>query len=751
MRFERALVWALVAVSLSAPFLIAGVHPWTQFSLSLAAVGLVGLLLAGRRPVPASALLLPAALATAFTALQILPLPAGLIHWVSPAAFDLRSATSSTSWMPLSVDVPATALALARASSCLAIMAVGLAVIRSQGRANRVLASVAIAGGVMAVLHVGQRLVGTERILGLYKPHSRSGSGSFGTFVAGNHAAAFFGLCSLISLGLALEYRDWRRGALLSVSALTAAILLSTGSRGGAVAFAIGLAVLGATLLLRRNGGKQALVVASIGVLSAGLFVLWNTHGMGNWLTRNGSDKLLSNQKVRGWSDGMALASHYPFTGVGRGAFEAPLEAYRTDDEGVRLVYPENAGVQMAAEWGYVVSFGIVILILLAAVKILPVALAGGPALVGATCGLLSVVVHEMADFSLELPGVAFPAAAVTAVVLARTRPRSSQREHAPSVPRIYLLLGAITAVIAVVASAWAASRTADAEWTRLTVGASEAQIAAAISRHPADSSFELLAAREALRRNDLSVAMQHLNRAMLLHPADARAHLLAARTLMRAGHVSQAALEFRLAGRAADLREVAKLTGPHAIEAVPQTPAAELDLAALLTSPYSPVADRACDRAIELSYEAEDSLAHCADLAVRTGNHARMIDLADRLLKKNPLPKNLMAAARSLDAAGERKRADDTMVAALRQHPKDAGLLFFAVNQRVAAGNLDGARKLLTVGSADAVVTLAERKASEELLAKIADQQGDVVGSTAARARAKLLARKLGEFGQGN
>ena len=64
------------------------------------------------------------------------------------------------------------------------------------------------------------------------------------------------------------------------------------------------------------------------------------------------SRQLVENQKTRGWLDGLRMAVDYRWTGVGRGAFEAPLRAYRSDDEEVRLVYVENFVVQSAAEWG---------------------------------------------------------------------------------------------------------------------------------------------------------------------------------------------------------------------------------------------------------------------------------------------------------------------------------------------------------------------------------------------------------------
>src|SRR5439155_26656459 len=134
-----------------------------------------------------------------------------------------------------------------------------------------------------------------------------------------------------------------------------------------------------------------------------------------------GHERLLANQKTRGWVDGARMAADYPWAGVGRGAFESPINAYRRDDESVRLVYPENLGVQMASEWGLPISILIAGLALRAARRCAPeIAAEATPAIVGAACGVLSVVIHDVADFSLELPGVAFPTTIALGAVVGR-------------------------------------------------------------------------------------------------------------------------------------------------------------------------------------------------------------------------------------------------------------------------------------------------------------------------------------------
>src|SRR5205823_6441414 len=94
-------------------------------------------------------------------------------------------------------------------------------------------------------------------------------------------------------------------------------------------------------------------------------------------------------------------------------------------------------------------------------------------AVIGAACGVVAVIVHELADFSLELPGVAYPTAIALGVVVARSYGRhvgdAKDRGRVVRAPLVVASL-ATWAVLAA-ASVWALSRTQDAEFAALSVG----------------------------------------------------------------------------------------------------------------------------------------------------------------------------------------------------------------------------------------------------------------------------------------
>lgn len=752
----RLLLGGLVFLAVAAPAMIGAVHPRTQVLLSAAVLLLTAIYVfergdRGLRLVPFSA---AAGLGIIFSALQLVPLPSSLIHRLSPHAFDMRtdSVAAFPAWMPITLDVSATSLEVIKGFACLGLLMSAVGVARSSRRGQALLWTLALLGGGLAIVTFLQRALGAQAILGIYRPRSLPGAGFFGTFVNGNHAASVFALSALIAAGLALQNRAARHFALVWSAGLSVAALLFTGSRMGAVALGAGAAFMIAVLLQRRVGWSRALIATALllGIASAGSLVVAETlhsrlslvqvHGIWNY------------QKVRGWRDGLAMAADYPWTGVGRGAFEAPLGAYRTNDEGVRLVYPENLAVQIVSEWGFLAAAVIVVLVGSVMVRMARPTLQLEPAALGAAAGVIAVLVHDLADFGLEMPSVAFPTLVALGVVVARVEDR---RRLAPRTLRTRWPITACALAgwtVALFGAAWASTRTLTADCDRLDEGLRNRipmlreALAQAIARHPADDHLELLATEEAFLRKDPR-AIHHLNRALRLHPANPQAHHLAAIFLAQAGHLSQAALEYRLAaehGQAVPIAEIERVTGAYVIDAVPQRIADLLAVARFLVSRGRPdEADLACRRAVEISTDVESAMLERLQVAAISANKSIIVEAARSLLATNPSARSYAAAAKVLQAAGEPARSDQAVLRGLDAHPDAAGLVLLGSRLRLERGDLNGARLFLQRATR-ADVSLTERQEAEELLAAVEEKAGDLSAALRARARARMIARKI-------
>lgn len=736
---------ALYVICLAAPLALGGVHTETQLVLSAVALLLflvTGLVVLSKRGLRVSPLAWVMVVALGWTAFQVLPLPAFLVGLVSPAARALRDElTPGRSWMPLTLDRAATALELAKQVGYVCVFLVGTEVLRRNGASKRTAVVLAGLGGGVAMLIAVHRLLGSEKIYGLYALHSVPGSGFFAPFVNGNHAAALLSLCALAAAGAAVQVRGAARIPLALCGLGAALALVATTSRGGAIGLAFGVLVL-VTLLARMQYGtlRALLLSAGVTVVLCGGALLVADGLRARFTQRLPGNSLAENQKTRGWQTALHLTGRYFVTGVGRGAFEAPAAELRADDEQVRLVYPENVILQCASEWGAPITLAL----MLVAVAGLLTALRRAsldPPLVGLAAGVVAVLVHELFDFSLEFPGVALPWVLALAAVIAaaeQDRPRRRPRQRVRSTG--FLVTGAIgLALLLLGLTARTHTLAAELESLRVRVEQHDPNarqaLDAAILRHPASAELEMLAGANALRQRD-PVALRHLNRAMRLQPSAGRPHQLAAVELRRVGRVRQAALEFRLAaerGAVIDNEHLIPLLGAAVVDAVPKTAEAQLQLAArLVAHQMIDAAEIAFARAAEL-----DPGPTPRELRLKSLPMPRKLEAADAIVAAAKSGDELALAVAAYREGGALDRAEGALRAGLTRFSTSASLAVEASRVAEARGDLEAARAALAHATRfdHAGKVLVERRALE-----LAEHSHDVDSIDAARSRLRLL-----------
>jgi tetratricopeptide (TPR) repeat protein len=225
---------------------------------------------------------------------------------------------------------------------------------------------------------------------------------------------------------------------------------------------------------------------------------------------------------------------------------------------------------------------------------------------------------HNLVDFSLELPAISFCAALVLGALS-----RPDEQGHAPGLyagrPAVAALVLAALGTFA----AWSARddvRAAERQVralleARAAPGVLDAAVLPLLAAHPADAVLPAAAAwrHAAAADGDPARALAWANRALYLDPWNAAAHHAAARALRRAGRTSQSFLEYRLALQAFRGRE-----DGHVRE----------ELLALARTPADWIA--ACPR----TAEALDGLSYA--LVVR-GRGAEAEGLLDALLAELP------------------------------------------------------------------------------------------------------------------
>jgi len=738
---------ALHALCWIAVLCIGSVHPETQVGLACASLLLLVCYAIGpgrNRGLRLPPLAWVSIAALLWTGLQLLPLPVALIGKISPVAAELR-ADLGARWAPITLDVPATTLELAKQLTYLCALLVGCELFRRRG-ALRAAASLALLGCFVAILIVAHRALGAERIYGLYNLRSHPGGGLFyAPFVNGNHAASLLALAALAAAGVAVMSEGGRRAVFSVVSAIAALATLGTTSRGGVIGLAIGALGLVTQLAVSHYGRKRGLVLSAavVVLLGAGGLVLGD--GLRARFTQHQTGATLTeNQKTRGWLAAFRLANRYPITGVGRGAFEAPVALVRPTDDAVRLVFPENILCQWVAEWGYPVGLGLLATVLLLLGSLLT-RLKLDPALAGLSAGIAAVAVHELFDFGLEFPGVALPfTLALAAMVGSAEGDRSERRRARPRLGGAPAVAALLAAVAILVAAGQACRSTLTAELSRLraAIDARDPEVKAAIdaacARHPASAELEVLAGEVALRRRDPS-ALRRLGRAMRLQPASPRPHHLAAIELLRVRRVGQAALELRLAlekGAIISNADLVRLVGSRAVDAAPRDVDGLFRLGAELArlGRWDDL-EHAYQRAAELDPGPGPRRRWLALLPPQRGGPA-----AEALARAGTSGEELALAVNAFVAAGQVARAEAVLQEGIKRYPNSAALVVAGARLRAQRGDLEGARQLI---GRSARFDAAGGVLIEELRIELAEKAKDPDAAFAARARLRLLRQR--------
>lgn len=554
----EALLWALV---LALPLSRGGVD-----GLVLAACALVAgpALLFALHARNGSGLPLPWAAAglgagAVFALATCVPLPSGLVGLLAPRARSLATLPPETepSWIPLSLDPPATALDAARLLALAAIVITAAALSRREQAARRLGMAVALSGvGVLAVgaVHALGRF---PRYFGLFEP------GSPGPlplpFVNPNHAASLATLSALAALGLWRASTDRSRAMLWALAAFgSTALALSTFSVGGVAALAAG----GALFLLldsRRNGtpvGRSAAFAAVMLVLAFAALLVAGAEGVVSEVRER---DFVASAKWQAWPGTLALIGDHWLVGVGRGAFGPAFAAYAPLPGREWITHPENVVLHWAAEWGVPAA-------LLGLLLLLATLFRGGrastmgdstsPICAGLFAGAVAVLLHDLVDFGLEFAGVGVPFAVALGVMVGRLPP-------ARRLSRMAGITLAVTAVGAGITAATMLPRQAEAEIARLTAERSlsvaelDASWRAVRRRHPADPLVALTAADALTRRamtgpreergESFRRALPYLARSQETWRS-AQPHLVTGRVLAMAGRRAQALTELRRA-----------------------------------------------------------------------------------------------------------------------------------------------------------------------------------------------------------
>jgi hypothetical protein len=550
---------ALVGCAATVAFAVlafGGAVRWAAIAASAGAIAAAIPYAISRRPTARrSPLMILLGIAIGWTALQLIPLPACVAHVIAGAKLELVADNAaalgdpSPAWVAASYDPPATLVELAKLCgyAALAFATARLADRRSGGRA---LAMVVVAAAVLvAVVALIHEALGADAIYGIFA--SPTGLRLISPIINDNHFASLMALGAPMALGLVVSSARASRLIWVLAAVLCAGANLAISSRGGAIGLVVGSVVAITMIVVQRRTrdpdvaertrtGISVVVIATCVVVLLG--ALTARHVLAELLDIRVSDELADPYyKVQAWVHAIAMLGDNPILGTGRGAFEQAFTRWSGLGT-ITYSHVENSYLQLFVDWGILGAATIALAGSLVAVSALR-RWRHGPIEAGAVGALAALAVHELVDFSLELPAIAM--LVIIALSILVPAQLGTTRAGVPAVRCGFLVVAAI--VCALAATPWGRSARdtvfeANGPPVPLLAG-----VRAVSDRHPADYLWMGRVGQVLIELRDAR-GPAVISRALFLNPYHGGLHRVAARMLAQSQRPQQARVEYALA-----------------------------------------------------------------------------------------------------------------------------------------------------------------------------------------------------------
>jgi O-antigen ligase len=431
----------------------------------------------------------------AISALQVVPLPAGVVAVISPRALAIYSGlvqegiAAPSAWLTLSL-APSVTLPDIVLLVCYGLFGyLVLRTVRSRARVEAFVLVILAAALFQSFYGMAEVFSGHEAILGRAK---RYNIGSVtGTFVNRNHLAGFLEMAFPLSLGYLLvkaRYFAMEKGLSLRQKILwfgqeslqwTFLLGLVPVFIGVGLVFSksrSGISVLAVTCVLAavasaswrafaseegegregaQPGGRGVGRVLRLVVAAVLVAAVWL--GIGPVIERFSEVDVTAEGRRTFYANTLEMIGDFPLAGTGKGTYVNAYPIYEKVDDGLRLSYAHNDYLEFAAENGVVgggalAVAGIGLAIWLAAMwRRRRSATAKGIGL-GALLGVVAILIHGFTDFNLQIPAnaVYFTALAMLGVAVLGDKKKDGDRDKflSPNLSPIKALLGAALAVV---------------------------------------------------------------------------------------------------------------------------------------------------------------------------------------------------------------------------------------------------------------------------------------------------------------
>tara|TARA_R110002153_G_scaffold119661_5_gene264745 strand:- start:271 stop:1653 length:1383 start_codon:yes stop_codon:yes gene_type:complete len=357
--------------------------------------------------------------------IQIIPMPLGVLEYVSPQAAKLYSSVN-VSFATLSVDPAQSTISLFKTFSYCAIFICTLLLCNSPDRIRITLLVVILSGVFQAMYGALEVLLRLDHSLVFQLPIKGVATG---TFVYRNHYANYLMLCLSMGIGYLvstlLSKQEPTRAkqrlrsfletllhgkALVRIAlAIMVVALVMSHSRMGNTAFFVAMSVVGLFSLLVIKKRTKGLIILIVSMFIIDMFILSAWFGLDKVKNRLEQTTLTEETRDEVIRDAIPLLQDFPFTGSGMGSFYSVFPKYKSEDINLFYDHTHNDYLQFAIEAGIPVTLCLFMLPLLAAISCIKAlksrrnVLMKGTAF-GALMAVIGMSIHMTVDFPLQAP-----------------------------------------------------------------------------------------------------------------------------------------------------------------------------------------------------------------------------------------------------------------------------------------------------------------------------------------------------------
>ena len=357
----------------------------------------------GDLPENTGRLLLVALIFCGYIGLQLIPLPAAVVSFISPATARTRDfySISDMKFMPLSFDPYKTVSELLRVAAFFTVFFISSIMFRDREKLTKMLIMLSVFGFCLAVFAIVQKATWNDKIYWIRE--LTVGGTPFGPFVNRNHFAGFIGM--LVPLGLGFTLTRQYREKMIFFGFLTVIMTLSlffSLSRGGIVSFFASMAFFSMLVVITRVQTRKIWAIACFLIIVAAYLVYL---GLDPVIDRFYETDITKEQRIIVWQSTFTAFKDFWLTGSGLGTFIDLFHLY--SPVAVQSIYDHahNDYLEYMLETG---SIGIALLLTFAGLLLHSFARAdfqgkSGMIRIAVISSVCSMMMHSIFDFNLHI------------------------------------------------------------------------------------------------------------------------------------------------------------------------------------------------------------------------------------------------------------------------------------------------------------------------------------------------------------